>query len=143
MRTNSHLLRLTLVFSISCGTAWNQATSSWTVKPQWVRAHEMFLASDALRGRGSATPEELITATYVASQFERFGLKPGLPDGTYIQRVELVQPVIEQSVTLTSVQTAGFTPLEEGKDFSLLRTDGKSVSGPLFKVTAANVSSAQ
>jgi aminopeptidase YwaD len=142
MLKSSRLITIFLFVAVAIPSS-SQNSSAWEVKPEWVRAHEMFLASDAMRGRGSATPDELITATYVASQFERFGLKPGLPDGTYIQRVELVQPVIEQNVTLTSLQTAGFKPLEEGKDFSLLRTDGKSVSGPLFKVTAANVNGAQ
>ncbi len=34
-----------------------------------------FLASDALRGRGSATHDEFVAATYVASQFQSFGLE--------------------------------------------------------------------
>jgi Zn-dependent M28 family amino/carboxypeptidase len=34
-----------------------------------------FLASEALRGRGSATHDELVAATYVASQFRSFGLE--------------------------------------------------------------------
>ena len=118
-----------------------QTASPWKVKPEWVRAHEMFLASDAMRGRGSATPDELIAATYVAAQFERFGLKPGAPDGTFIQRVELVQPVMEGKPTL-SAQNSGVS-LEQGKDFILSRTEGKDFSGPLLKVTAANASTAQ
>ncbi len=32
------------------------AATPWIVSPQSVRAHEAFLAGDALRGRGSATP---------------------------------------------------------------------------------------
>jgi len=119
-----------------------QNASSWKVKPEWVRAHEVFLASDAMRGRGSATPDELIAATYLAAQFERFGLKPGAPDGSFIQRVELVQPVVEGKATLTA-QSSGFTPLDQGKDFVLTRASGESFSGPLFKLTSANASTAQ
>jgi Zn-dependent M28 family amino/carboxypeptidase len=40
-----------------------------------VHGEMSFLASDALRGRGSATHDELVAATYVASQFESFGLE--------------------------------------------------------------------
>jgi Zn-dependent M28 family amino/carboxypeptidase len=40
-----------------------------------VRADMAFLASDALRGRGSATHDELVAATYVVSQFQSFGLE--------------------------------------------------------------------
>ena len=101
----------------------------------------MFLASDAMRGRGSATADELVAATYVASQFERFGLKPGAPDGTFIQRVELVQPLMEGKPTLTA-QNSGIS-LEQGRDFLLSRTDGQGLSGPLLKITAANQGTAR
>lgn len=131
------LLCLIVVFG------FGQNSSEWHVKPEWVRAHEMFLASDAMRGRGSATPDELITATYVASQFEHYGLKPGMLDGTYIQRVELVQPVIEGKALIAAPQSAGFTVLEEGKDFSLARVGGEGSSGPLQKVAIADLASAQ
>jgi Zn-dependent M28 family amino/carboxypeptidase len=40
-----------------------------------IRGEMSFLASDALRGRGSATHDELIAATYVVSQFQSFGLE--------------------------------------------------------------------
>jgi Zn-dependent M28 family amino/carboxypeptidase len=40
-----------------------------------VRGELSFLASDALRGRGSATHDELVAATYVVSQFSSFGLE--------------------------------------------------------------------
>jgi Zn-dependent M28 family amino/carboxypeptidase len=43
-----------------------------------------FLAGDALRGRGSATRDEWIAASYVASQFQSFGLEAG-----QVQRVPL------------------------------------------------------
>jgi len=96
----------------------------------------MFLASDAMRGRGSATADEWIAATYVASEFQKYGLKPGLPDRTYIQRAELVQPVVEGTAQISAPESSGFTALEEGKDFSLLRTGGESVSGRLQKINA-------
>ena len=48
-----------------------------------------FLASDELRGRGSATRDEHLAALFAASQFEAFGLKPGVAEGRYIQRVRL------------------------------------------------------
>jgi len=35
-----------------------------------------FLASDALRGRGSGTPDELLAATYVGSQLQQYGIDP-------------------------------------------------------------------
>ena len=66
--------------------------SSWTVEPRWVKAHEDFLASTALEGRGSATRDEAITAAYVASEFEAYGLKPAPGSGGYTQVGRIVRP---------------------------------------------------
>src|SRR5580704_3300786 len=60
-----------------------------------IRAHEEFLASDALQGRGSGTRDELLAATYVASELRQYGVEPGGDNGTYIQRV----PTIQRKIT--------------------------------------------
>src|SRR5690348_6173805 len=52
-----------------------------------IRAHMDFLASDALRGRGSRTHDELVAATYLASEFEQYGLTPAGDGGGFIERV--------------------------------------------------------
>ena len=61
------------------------AAAGWVVKPEWVQAHEDFLASDVMDGRGSATRDEEIAATYVASEFKAYGLvmAPGMT--SYLQ----------------------------------------------------------
>ena len=130
-----------IAFAALCVSGALSQTSEWKVKPEWVHAHEMFLASDAMRGRGSATPDEWITAEYVASEFEKYGLKPGLPEGTFVQRVELVQPVADGRSMLAAPENAGFVPLQEGTDFSVLRATGQSTSGALRKIGPANVDS--
>ena len=61
----------------------------YQVRPEWVRAHEEFLASDALQGRGGGTRDELIAATYLGSQMRAFGIAPAGEDGGYIQKVKL------------------------------------------------------
>ena len=68
-----------------------QAETPWTVKPEWVAAHEAFLASDAVNGRGSATRDEAVAAAYVASQFQGYGLKtaPGMTG--YLQTATIVK----------------------------------------------------
>jgi Zn-dependent M28 family amino/carboxypeptidase len=81
-------LRLLLVLGVVCGSA---AAQGWTVKPEWVRAHEEFLASDAMGGRGSGTRDEEITANYVASEFIAYGLKPAPGMTGYLQSADLEQ----------------------------------------------------
>lgn len=46
------------------------------VQEKDVRAHVEFLAGDALQGRGSGSPYELIAAHYIASQLRQFGVLP-------------------------------------------------------------------
>ncbi|SEM70201.1 PA domain-containing protein [Sphingomonas gellani] len=55
-----------------------------------LKAHVMFLASDAMRGREAGSPEFDIAAQYVAAQFYAAGLKPGGDQGGYLQHVPLV-----------------------------------------------------
>jgi len=75
------------------------------VQPQWVKAHEDFLASPVLQGRGSATRDEAIAAAYVASEFEKFGLKnaPGITGFKQVARV--VRPRLKDSPTLSVAGT--------------------------------------
>jgi aminopeptidase YwaD len=77
------------------------AQDKWTVRPEWVRAHESFLASDALQGRGSATRDEAIAAAYVAAQYESFGLKtaPGMPG--YLQTAKIIRYSVNGPAALT------------------------------------------
>ena len=52
-------------------------------------AHIKVLSSDEFEGRAPSTKGEELTVKYLIGQFKRFGLKPGNPDGTYIQDVPL------------------------------------------------------
>jgi Zn-dependent M28 family amino/carboxypeptidase len=65
-----------------------------TILERDVRAHEEFLASDAMQGRGSGTLFELIAGEYVGAQLRQFGIEPaGDVDASgqrsYIQTVDL------------------------------------------------------
>ena len=52
-----------------------------------IRGAMEFLASDALQGRGSGTHDELLAATYLASQLRQIGMEPLGDNGGYIQNV--------------------------------------------------------
>lgn len=60
--------------------------------------HIKTLASDEYEGRAPGTKGEELTANYLTEQFKKFGLKPGNPDGTYIQKVPLVGFTAQPSV---------------------------------------------
>lgn len=76
--------------------------------------HIKTLASDEYEGRAPGTKGEELTANYLTEQFKKFGLKPGNPDGTYIQKVPLVGFTAQPSVAFN----VGGNKMElESKDF--------------------------
>jgi Zn-dependent M28 family amino/carboxypeptidase len=52
--------------------------------------HIKDLSDDSLEGRAPGTPGEDKAVAYMQSQFKAIGLKPGNPDGTYLQNVDLI-----------------------------------------------------
>ena len=60
------------------------------------------LADDSMEGRGPGTPGEDKAIAYLQSQFKALGLKPGNPDGTYLQNVDLIGYKAHPTATLTS-----------------------------------------
>ena len=52
--------------------------------------HTQRLASDGFEGRAPGTPGEDSTVAYLTSEYQRLGLAPGNPDGSFIQNVEMV-----------------------------------------------------
>jgi len=109
--------------------------TQWSVKPEWVRAHEEFLASDVMAGRGSATRDEQIAATYIASEFMGYGLKPAPGMTSMIQAADVVSPQLDGHARLT----VGSITLDEGKDFTLLIASGEDAQGSAYVVPAAEL----
>ncbi|HEX6466469.1 MAG TPA: M28 family peptidase, partial [Terriglobales bacterium] len=121
--------------------ARTSADTNWTVRPDWVRAHEEFLASDALRGRGSATPDEWVAAVYIGSELREFGVEPAAPDGSYVQQIALDQKRVTKPPVLKVGSAASKSALVYGKDFAVLRLGG-SFAGPLQKIDISKRSGA-
>ena len=61
-----------------------------TIKADDIMAHTKALSSDEYEGRGPGTKGEELSVKYLTEQYQRLGLKPGNPDGTYVQKVPLV-----------------------------------------------------
>lgn len=79
-------------------------------------AHLRFLASDELRGRDTGSPELDIAATYIASEFRRWGVKPVPGAQGYFQPVPL-----ERSAYATVVDvTIGDVTLKNKTDVVLM-----------------------
>ena len=107
-----------LSFALACTTAptnlnsntgsANNSSDPATLKPAFdsitandILQHTKALSADEYEGRGPGTKGEELTVKYLTEQYQRIGLKPGNPDGTYVQKVPLVG--------FTGAPTASFT----------------------------------
>jgi len=101
------------------------------ITPEHVRAHVDVLAGPALRGRGSATPDEAAAAAYVASMFRGYGLAtaPGMTG--YTQPIELVSLRLDGAPVLTANGVAVDAPL-------LFTSNGQPVRGKLAAFAGAD-----
>jgi Zn-dependent M28 family amino/carboxypeptidase len=55
-----------------------------------IMQHTKVMSADEYEGRGPGTKGEELTVKYLTEQYQRIGLKPGNPDGTFVQKVPLV-----------------------------------------------------
>ncbi|BEV09664.1 M20/M25/M40 family metallo-hydrolase [Asticcacaulis sp. DW145] len=118
---------LTALAAAFCLSVTALGVHAQTVRPEQVRAHLSFLASDALQGRKSASRDEAIAAAYVAAQYESFGLQFAPTLSGFVQAAEVVSPQLDGQASLQ----LGPQSLAEGRDFRLLFASGQSVEGPL------------
>ena len=71
------------------------------------------IAHDSMRGRNTPSPELEKTATWIAGEFRKFGLKPGGDSGRFLQRYPIVNGMIDSSSAIT---IAGGPTLRFGRD---------------------------
>jgi Zn-dependent M28 family amino/carboxypeptidase len=92
--------------------AWAQ------VSAERLLAKTKVLASDEFEGRAPGTRGEELTVRFLETEFKEMGLKPGNPDGTYVQKVPLVGVTPDPAPTLAfRKQGAAAEPLSHGDDF--------------------------
>jgi len=84
------LAGLPLSFSAASGAEPALKPAADAVNADSLLGHIKVLASDAFEGRAPGTEGETKTVDYLTGEFRKIGLKPGNPDGTYVQDVPLV-----------------------------------------------------
>jgi len=85
-----------------------------------MRAHDKFLASDLLEGRGPGTRGDDLAMQYIAAQFESYGLQPAGDNGTYYQRVPLLGITMDApktSLSFTKEGAPAIGPLKHMDEF--------------------------
>lgn len=77
------------LFAVGCGYAPEGPETA--IEARNLSAHVRFLASDLLEGRGVGGRGEALTTEYLASQLRLAGAAPAAMDGSFFQRVPLVE----------------------------------------------------
>ena len=81
------LVPVTHVSAQASGTS--PSTTPARITPEEIDAHLRFLSSDLLEGRAPATRGGALAEQYIATELETFGVKPGVGDTSYFQRVPI------------------------------------------------------
>jgi aminopeptidase YwaD len=154
-RRHVFLLRATLSLLLTTSTALGQRpvaapakaaithpvrTSSRRVCKACIRAHEEFLASDAMQGRGSGTHDELVAATYIAAELRAYGIAPAGDEGSYIQSAPLFKSKVTAPPTVEITPPDGSHAITwtYGKDYLIRYLKRVEFSGPLQKLNIAD-----
>src|SRR5271168_2189055 len=104
--------------------AARQAAAS--IDPERIRAHDRFLSSDLLEGRGPGKRGGQLAAEYIATQFALSGAKPAGENGTYFQAVPLMAVHTDADQTsFTFVPAKGASiKLKYGEDYVVKNQTG-------------------
>jgi Zn-dependent M28 family amino/carboxypeptidase len=92
--------------ALALASALSAAEPAPAISAASLKARTTIIASDEFEGRAPATPGEEKTVAYLVAEFRKLGLKPGNPDGTFIQNVPMVGIT---SKTNASFQVGGKT----------------------------------
>jgi Zn-dependent M28 family amino/carboxypeptidase len=132
------LLAAALISVISTPRASAQTEGAPSrITPQEIDAHLRFLSSDLLEGRAPATRGGRIAEEYIATQLQAFGIKPGVGDSSYFQRVPI--DVVRSDpatikVTASGKATANLRFTDEVVVWPGSATDASSAHGELVFV---------
>lgn len=108
----------------------DRALTLETVKQNTIKSHIGFLASDALKGRDTPSPEQEIAAEYLKSRFVEYGVSVVEGMDSYFQDVpmKIAKPASEGSLTLSG------STFSLNDDFIIMNGENGKVDGPIVFV---------
>lgn len=115
-------LLMVSVFEAQTVTLAQGGQAKSVVSQASVRKYMEALASDGMRGRGSATADELAAAKYIASQLKLLKIEPAGDDGGYLQTVKFTRrPRGVPEATPTEATTTNVVGILRGSDSKLAK----------------------
>src|SRR6185295_18567141 len=99
-------------------SAQQKAPQNDSIRKEDLRADLFFLAGDSLRGRLTDTEENRAAADFIASRFERLGLKPAGANGSFFQNYNLMTASLGEGSALdVSTGSTAARHLRAGQEF--------------------------
>jgi Zn-dependent M28 family amino/carboxypeptidase len=111
-------LTLALIALFSVVACSQRAPKFDSINAESLMSEIRTLSSDDFEGRKPGSAGEQKTIAFLQGEFQKMGLKPGNPDGTYLQKVPLAG-IRSRSVADISVKGRKL-PLENGRDYIAL-----------------------
>lgn len=103
-----------------------------SITPEEMKAHVYYLASDAMKGRNTPSPELDTCAAYIADQFTSYGLKPVGQKKSNFQTFNLLKARLSEPNTLALTVNQRDTIYQIKDDFVPLHlTANRKVSAPI------------
>jgi hypothetical protein len=137
---------LILVLLVPALSAQQAAPQNDSIRKEDLKADLFFLAHDLTQGRLVGTPGNALAAEFIKSRFERLGLVPAGPDGSYFQSFNLMIASIGAENGFEAVDADQIsTRLQPGQDYYPLRFSASAhVKAPVvfagFGITAPKLS---
>ncbi len=117
----------------------NIAQAAGSITEDAVKHHIGVLAADSMRGRNTPSPELDEVARYIASNFEKSGLKPGGDDGTFLQHYTIRRTRLDP--TRSTITGPDGLTLHLGDDFiSIFGASRADTGGDLVILSGAAAS---
>ncbi len=106
-----------------------------SIRIEDLRADLFLLAGDGFRGRLTNTPENRLAGEFIKARFERLGLKPAGPDGSYFEPYNLMTSSLGEGNQLVASPGEGVElRAAQGQDFypQSFSASGRASSGLVF-----------
>ena len=123
---------LALVLLVPALLAQGGAPALDSIRKDDLRADLFFLASDAMKGRLTNTPENLIASEWIKARFERMGLAPAVPG--YFQNYNLTTVTLgdKNALEITEGGAPSAIPHGEGYYTQRFSATGEARGGIVF-----------
>jgi len=103
----------------SSGVAIGSSSAIESIRQDDLRADLYFLASDSMNGRAAGTRDVAVATEFIKARFQRLGLTPAGPDGSYFQNFDMATFALGDgnSLAIDGVDSAGPRRRVPGQDY--------------------------